>query len=312
MVIRGMSRDVRGSPVVESVVYPVGVVQRGYCHWCGSAISGCRPNRKWCSSVCSRRAYEFRRRGDAPAGNVRANEGVSSCRGCGDPLVQSGRGRPKRWCSGACRVRAFREGRSGSEASAAAVQAKADAKAEVLAATADVVCEVCGGEVRRSAAGHPRKYCSRSCSNKAVRVRAVKEGRICSVDGCGRAASSKGLCGSHYAIEWGRLNPDKRSAKAHRYRARKLAAFVEDVGRIGVMERDGWVCHICGESIGKELEFPHRLYGTLDHVVPLSKGGLHCLDNVKAAHWICNSLKRNDEAFVADDALLGMVLGDVS
>lgn len=295
-----------------SVVYPVGVVQRGHCHWCGAAIPGCRPNRKWCSSVCCSRASEFRRRGDAPAGSARANDGVSSCRGCDKLIFQSGRGRPKKWCSEACRVRAFREGRSGSKASAAELQAKADAKAALLAATADVVCEVCGGEVRRSASGIPFKYCSRSCSNKAVRVRAVEEGRVCSVDGCGRAVSAKGLCGSHYSIEWGRLNPDKRSARAHRYRARKLAAFVEDVGRVEVLERDGWVCHICGEPIDKELTFPHRLYGTLDHVIPLNKGGLHCLDNVKAAHWICNSLKRDDEAFEVDDALLGMVVGDLS
>lgn len=299
--------------MVESVVYPVGVVQCGHCHWCGAAIPGCRPNRKWCSSVCCSRAAEFRRRGDAPAGSVRANEGVSSCRGCGGPIDgNEGRKNPKRWCSEACRVRAFREGRSGSKASAAAVRLKVESREALLSATADVVCEVCGGEVRRSTAGHPRKYCSRSCSNKAVRVRAVAEGRVCSVDGCGRAASSKGLCGSHYSAEWGRLNPDRNSARAHRYRARKLAAFVEDVGRIEVLERDGWVCHICGESIGKELEFPHRLYGTLDHVVPLSKGGLHCLDNVKAAHWICNSLKRDNDAFEADDVLLGMVLGDLS
>ena len=298
--------------MVASVVYPVGVVQRGHCHWCGVVIPGCRPNRKWCSSVCSRRAYAFRRRGDAPAGSVRASEGDFFCQGCGELLAQSDRGRPKRWCSGACRVRAFREGRSGSEASAAAVQAKVDAKAALIAATADAVCVFCGGEVRRSATGIPYKYCSDSCVAKEARRRHVEEGRVCSVDGCGRAIQATGLCGSHYSIEWGRLNPGKRSARAHRYRARKLAAFVEDVGRIEVLERDGWVCHICGESIGKELEFPHRLYGTLDHVVPLSKGGLHCLDNVKAAHWICNSLKRDDEAFEVDDVLLGMVLGDLS
>ena len=234
------------------------------------------------------------------------------CMGCDKLIFQSGKGRPKKWCSEACRVRAFREGRSGSKASAAAVRLKVESKEALLAATADVACDVCGGEAKRSVTGIPFKYCSRSCSNKAVRLRAVTEGRVCSVDGCGRAAASKGLCGSHYSAEWGRLNPDRRSARAHRYRARKLAAFVEDVGRVEVLERDGWVCHICGESIGKELEFPHHLYGTLDHVVPLNKGGLHCFDNVKAAHWICNSLKRDDEAFEVDDALLGMVVGDLS
>lgn len=298
--------------MVESVVYPVGVVQRGHCHWCGAAISGCRPNRKWCSPVCSSRAGEFRRRGDAPAGSVRANEGVSSCRGCGDPIDgNEWRKNPKRWCSEACRVRTFHKGRSGSLASGDSLRLRREADAAVLSATADAACVFCGGEVRRSPRGIPYKYCSDSCVAKEARRRYVEEGRICSVDGCGRAVAAKGLCGSHYAVEWGRLNPDKRSAKEYRYRARKLAAFVEDVGRIEVLGRDGWVCHICGESIDKGLEFPHRLYGTLDHVVPLNKGGLHCLDNVKSAHWICNSMKRDNEDFEVDDVLLGIVLGDL-
>ena len=68
MVIRGVARAVRGSPVVESVVYPVGVVQRGHCHWCGVVIPvrlGRVP--KFCSGACRQRAYRARKRAERAA-----------------------------------------------------------------------------------------------------------------------------------------------------------------------------------------------------------------------------------------------------
>lgn len=67
-----------------------------------------------------------------------------------------------------------------------------------------------------------------------------------------------------------------------------------------LIERDGNKCHICGEECKKE---DHRfegdificgpLYPTIDHVHPISKGGTHTWDNVKLAHHICNSVKRD-------------------
>lgn len=40
----------------------------------------------------------------------------------------------------------------------------------------------------------------------------------------------------------------------------------------------------CGNGIGKK-------YPTLDHIIPLSKGGTHTENNVQLAHMICNSKK---------------------
>ena len=35
-------------------------------------------------------------------------------------------------------------------------------------------------------------------------------------------------------------------------------------------------------------------YPSRDHVVPLAKGGTHTWDNVKLAHFRCNTLKRDN------------------
>ena len=60
-----------------------------------------------------------------------------------------------------------------------------------------------------------------------------------------------------------------------------------------VVERDGAVCHLCHEPIDLTLS-GHALMGlTIDHVIPLSRGGSHTLDNLKPAHRTCNARKSN-------------------
>jgi len=69
-----------------------------------------------------------------------------------------------------------------------------------------------------------------------------------------------------------------------RRRARKLAAFVEDVDRSVVFERDAGVCGICNLPVN--LDDWH-----LDHIQPLSKGGEHSYANTQVSHPTCNMRK---------------------
>ena len=55
-----------------------------------------------------------------------------------------------------------------------------------------------------------------------------------------------------------------------------------------IFERDGWVCGICGRKINKRLKHPNPLSKSIDHIVPLSKGGDDSPENVQAAHLRCN------------------------
>lgn len=84
---------------------------------------------------------------------------------------------------------------------------------------------------------------------------------------------------------------DAKRELAHRRRARELDAFVADVDRAEVFERDGFVCQLCNLPIDMELVFPHRMFPTIDHVVPLAAGGTHEPGNVQAAHFACNASK---------------------
>ena len=84
-----------------------------------------------------------------------------------------------------------------------------------------------------------------------------------------------------YNRQWSEENREKEAAGSQRRRARKMAVTIEDFDVMEVWERDGEVCTYCGST--EDL--------TLDHVVPLSRGGTHALANLRVACRSCNSSK---------------------
>ena len=79
----------------------------------------------------------------------------------------------------------------------------------------------------------------------------------------------------------------------NRRRARKTDAFIEDVNRTEVFLADGYVCHLCDKKTDPTKSYPHPMSPTVDHVVPLSKGGLHERSNCRTAHARCNWAKQD-------------------
>jgi 5-methylcytosine-specific restriction endonuclease McrA len=58
---------------------------------------------------------------------------------------------------------------------------------------------------------------------------------------------------------------------------------------LAIAERDGWCCHLCGRKVADRIDYAARDDdATLDHLVPVSKGGLHVRANVALAHNRCN------------------------
>lgn len=54
------------------------------------------------------------------------------------------------------------------------------------------------------------------------------------------------------------------------------------------------ICGICGKPVDKTLRSPHPMSATVDHIIPVSKGGHPSdLSNLQLAHRSCNREKSN-------------------
>lgn len=80
---------------------------------------------------------------------------------------------------------------------------------------------------------------------------------------------------------------DKNRKRRFRIRSTRLEKFTESDVRL----RSGDDCYICGSPIDFELKHPDPMCPSLDHIMPVSKGGSHTLDNVAMTHLRCNQRK---------------------
>jgi 5-methylcytosine-specific restriction endonuclease McrA len=85
---------------------------------------------------------------------------------------------------------------------------------------------------------------------------------------------------------WRKANPEKKREHDHRRRVRLLGGFVEKVDIAVLVERDGGYCGICHKRV-KPAE------RSIDHVLPISKGGAHSYANIRLAHLHCNVKRGN-------------------
>lgn len=52
------------------------------------------------------------------------------------------------------------------------------------------------------------------------------------------------------------------------------------------------LCAICGRPVDKTLKFPDAFSATVDHIIPVARGGHPSdIDNLQLAHFQCNRLK---------------------
>lgn len=282
----------------------------GRCKWCGENLAPSKGNkpRMYCDRYCS---DKYRRQGEGvtPSEDMfdlrleekRNRHSPATCKGCGAAVAPNrSPGRPKTWCSEACRVANYRKSPGVKARKRELYIQERDKRREdrerELESNPLPTCHNCGATLRK----HTDKYCNRT-ECRTARYHAKKStAPRCNAEGCERPSIAKGKCGSHYSLEWKRKNPDKAQALNHRYRARKREAWVEDISRDAILERDNWTCHLCGHGIPKDLPWPHQLYPSLDHVIPLNQGGKHEAANVKAAHYICNTIKSDTVGWKAD------------
>ena len=59
--------------------------------------------------------------------------------------------------------------------------------------------------------------------------------------------------------------------------------------------RNQGVCQLCKDYVYLNIEYPDPMSASIDHIIPVSKGGTHALYNLQLAHWICNVKRGNKD-----------------
>lgn len=74
-------------------------------------------------------------------------------------------------------------------------------------------------------------------------------------------------------------------------RARLRDAHEETFDRLEIFTRDAWVCQICCDPVDPLVRWPDPLSASLDHIIPIARGGKHSRANAQCAHLDCNVRK---------------------
>lgn len=171
-----------------------------------------------------------------------------------------------------------------------------------------VACAVCGKEFEGTKAS---KCCSNEC--RKVYARQYYSERARQIHEQISEEITCKQCGIVFTPEYG----DKRKGfcskecckkYSHKYQKHITRALKKGNGQVdrditldALIRRDKNVCHICGGKCSKRDHiFNHEgyfiagdNYPSIDHVVPMSKGGAHTWDNIRLAHFKCNRVKSN-------------------
>lgn len=117
---------------------------------------------------------------------------------------------------------------------------------------------------------------------------------------CGNTTSKRKYCSDRCAQRIYNKNKD-----VGRRNKIKAARVDKDISLDKLYRRDNGICYICGmkceydDGVWRGDTFiAGNYYPSIDHVKPLSKGGVHSWDNIKLAHRICNSLKGINDVVV--------------
>lgn len=84
---------------------------------------------------------------------------------------------------------------------------------------------------------------------------------------------------------------DKARDKYHRRRARMHGGRNGDPVLLTALAERDHGCPRCGQPIDLTLTWPHPMSRSIDHIVPLSRGGAHSPDNTQLMHLRCNTAK---------------------
>ena len=195
-------------------------------------------------------------------------------------------GRPRQYCSTLCRRNANK-----------AISAERYDKEKRVWHFLD--CETCEKHVK-TVFKHQR-FCSQKCRLRHNQKKKVER------YWASRPKIKKWICGWCNEEMW--WPTDYNGACAYHDHCRKEAKKAENRKKYAkrrgaqisgekfshetIAARDNYICYLCGDEVDMTISRLDNRGATLDHVIPISRGGVDSLENVKLTHRVCNMRKSN-------------------
>lgn len=247
------------------------------CTVCDATFGPTRREQKCCGAEC---AHEATRRSKP---KVQAN-----CAVCKKKFIPRDR-RYSTCCSRECGFGFNRRSRLARSLRQALVEVLRELRRD--RATIERTCKICGDRfITRPNRWGPR---SNTCRKEALRRRKGKgHSAVFGPFRCRQCAREVNPnYGSRFRTYCSRRCSDQFARRARNRRMKLVAAKYERFADWIVFERDRWICQICLRPIDRELPSGNRMAPTIDHIIPISRGGSHIPGNCQSAHLLCNASK---------------------
>ena len=144
-------------------------------------------------------------------------------------------------------------------------------------------------------AQHKAEQLSRKVSDELMKRLAIHVCKNCGTEFC---TMSSGYNSKTYCSEACQKRYHDRIKRDKRVKRIKSSEMDNDITLEKLFKRDGGMCYLCGRecdwSDGEYIDgifVAGDCYPSIDHVVPVSKGGTHTWKNIKLACRECNTLK---------------------
>lgn len=134
--------------------------------------------------------------------------------------------------------------------------------------------------------GKPNKYCSTSCND--IRIKPMPlTCRLTQCSDCTAPTKPRGKATRCARCQF--ITTATRKDASYARRAYIMRAGDKDISWRTVGARDSWICHLCLKKVPQQPGKAKSPKGaTVDHLIPLARGGLHVWANVALAHNRCN------------------------
>lgn len=151
-------------------------------------------------------------------------------------------------------------------------------------------CEICGAEFISEKPF--KRACSKSCKQKLAHIKKYKnyDDRPCVI--CGKLFKPSRENAKTCSYDCRRQRDGM--IRSNRYKSlRAQGRFDDSITTKSVYIRYAGICQECGKPLSFSCEKWDNEYPSIDHVIPLSKGGSHEWDNVQLLCRGCNIKKSN-------------------